>query len=76
MTEAEAKLKWCPMARVTVINEAMPDPFNRIAWRSANNDLGLDPAPSACLCIASSCMMWQAHTLLGGVAGGDCGLKS
>jgi hypothetical protein len=46
-TEAEAKKKWCPFARVTCDGEG---PYNRDA----------DGGPAhASKCIASSCMAWN-----------------
>ena len=44
MTEEEAKTKWCPMIRFTSAQSGLDSFENR---------------GSACMCIASDCMMWQ-----------------
>jgi hypothetical protein len=58
MTEAEAKTKWCPMARVI--------------WGQAavNRELFDGSAPTTCLCLASQCMAWRWDTH----KDGQCGL--
>lgn len=46
LTESEASLMWCPMARVSI---GAGSPYNRTA----------DGKPSgASFCISSACMMW------------------
>lgn len=54
LTEAEARLKWCPYARGENWNDF------RDAQRSfvANRMQSSDPLGS-CLCIASACMAWR-----------------
>lgn len=49
ITEAEAKTKWCPMARASDWREP-PLTINR-------NERGSPDAD--CLCIASACMAWR-----------------
>ncbi len=58
LTEAEAKTKWCPMARVTKGDEGQPA-FNR--YFQNNNDFGM---PTGSLCVASCCMLWRTERLL------------
>lgn len=55
-TEAEAKLCWCPFARVPhcLHNEPQDPVANRSMTGKAN-------APEVC-CIASECMAWRWHT--------------
>lgn len=55
MTEAEAKTKWCPFARVAgqMGGEAEGTSFNR--WTSGAAGGAADPAA----CIGSACMAWR-----------------
>ena len=83
MKEADAKLKWCPMARVTVTPEGPP-------WYGYMlTNRGITPAdPTDTLCIGSACMMWEAYYKIENGQyvkengefvlsdNGDCGLKS
>lgn len=63
MTEDEARQKWCPMARLTVLNKALPDvatpSFNRAAGSDADGK-AVDLFDSNLTCIASDCMAWRA----------------
>lgn len=53
MTEEEAKTKWCPFIRIVRAGE-FEFATNRMS--KASEDGG------NCLCIASACMAWRAHT--------------
>lgn len=60
ITEAEAKTRWCPFARIVgAIDHIIPDDqaaFNRIHNR------GEGQIPPSSLCIGSACMAWrQGH---------------
>ena len=65
MTEAEAKTKWCPQARVLMLASNIP--ANRIA--PIYHDDPQRPAHGS-FCLASGCMMWRWS----GTASGYCGL--
>lgn len=53
LTEDEAKTKWCPMARVPILDCSRAIPVTV----AANRDHYGDPTASGC-CIASGCMLW------------------
>lgn len=70
-TEAEAKTKWCPLARMAMAQSATPgkgrcadmgfaigspSSFNRV---TVSNHEGVT-IPDASLCIGSACMAWRA----------------
>ena len=66
MTEAEAKTKWCPMARVVVATEEDGElmfdntpTFNRVCLP------GSVFLHASCRCVGSECAIWS---------GGRCGL--
>ena len=75
MTEDEAKLKWCPFARVT--DGGGSDGRQLTATnRHAGKKIGKDGKPRILrgnsLCIASDCMAWRSYSRLAG--NGFCGL--
>ena len=51
MTEDEAKLRWCPFARVPSALMGRPLSYNR--------SIGDKQIPKATECIASECMAWR-----------------
>lgn len=69
MTEAEAKTKWCPLARVLAAQKlpngdtlhiAGHSSFNRLAMMSANKGSTFETVlPQTTTCIASTCMAWR-----------------
>ncbi len=66
MTEDEAKTKWCPMARVTMIQHGKKISFG------SNRDISLlvpansfDPVTDITKCLASGCMMWAGDGCCG-----------
>jgi len=70
MTEEEAKMKWCPMARVVI---------DAVGYASGNRFGGTDEGKELyekCVCIASDCMMWvvEPNTYENMGEGGRCGL--
>lgn len=83
MTEDEAKKKWCPMTRITMMPH-VDDSFSL----ASNRDISLlvppnsfDPATDITKCLASDCMMWQEDPTRGEVENGfyplegHCGLS-
>lgn len=58
MTEAQAKTKWCPHARVR--DAGVPAAVNRLSNRAEE-----------CLCVGSECMVWRGTPMSGwcGLAG-------
>ena len=54
MTEEEARTKWCPFARVIVVETKVTG--NRVFEMRTE---GVDLNPDTCRCIASECMMWR-----------------
>ncbi len=54
LTEEEARTKWCPMARVPILDCSRAIPVTV----AANRDHYGDPTASGC-CIASDCMLWE-----------------
>lgn len=70
MTEAEAKTKWCPMARVLVSDSAGTGTANRLPLMQCGPNGEYRPDTSA-NCLGSACMVWCS----GHAAGtGYCGL--
>ncbi len=62
MTELEAKQRWCPMVRVSMI----PNPNAKGVSIAANRDISFfvppnsfDPKTDITRCIASTCMVWR-----------------
>ena len=51
LKESEAKLKWCPLARM---NNGVFGGFNR--WDDK-------PDHPACMCVASACMAWRSEVV-------------
>jgi hypothetical protein len=70
ITEAEARTKWCPFARVASGNGDFAE--NRVpAWRSKASD----PRADGSFCIASDCMAWRrAYDPFVDQAWGYCGI--
>ncbi|MCI0366686.1 MAG: hypothetical protein L0219_22715 [Phycisphaerales bacterium] len=76
-TEDEAKAKWCPFVRVSVVS----DP---VALTYAHNRDDAQMMSSGFNCIASQCMAWRehavmrqvkdAHGTITGISTGFCGL--
>lgn len=60
VTEAEARTKWCPFARVSDTEER-PASVNR-QWRDARPERGTN-------CLASDCMAWTRTDLRTGYCG-------
>jgi hypothetical protein len=60
MTEEEAKRKWCPAIRFLIGPETST--WKGVAYTNRCQEL----EPSACLCIASECMMWRKEKALYG----------
>jgi hypothetical protein len=74
-TEEEAKKKWCPMARVSMI------PNGASIALASNRDISLlvppnsfDPNTDVTKCLASGCMMWREISTLQTGHEGRCGL--
>jgi hypothetical protein len=65
MTEAEAKKKWCPMARIDQYKGDTTPAYNRLAN-------GAKP-PVQANCLGSGCMLWQSS--YGDARNGECGLS-
>jgi hypothetical protein len=69
MNEADARKKWCPMARLITIThrreQAALTSFNRMQYSDKDEVLFL----RGHLCIASECMLWKQEE-------GCCGLAS
>ena len=63
MMEREAKLRWCPFARVIAFNHQQ-----QMVPASINRTRGLGEEPK---CLASGCMAWRQS---GEPAHGECGL--
>lgn len=64
VTEAEAKTKWCPFARVVpgmLAGESMVHPPVNVAAHNRVQEFGAEEATwhSAMLCIGSKCMAWR-----------------
>lgn len=62
MTEAEAKTKWCPFARVVssqVGTETVFPAANRAAIRHDSGALEFNANPESARCIGSACMAWR-----------------
>lgn len=61
ITEAEAKTKWCPMARVAEVQRfGSSEPDCPVAAVNRGSDALKDAAWAGhSLCIASACMMWR-----------------
>lgn len=81
-TEEVARTKWCPQARQPTfsLNEDgthAPSPKSPVINRVSKHD-GSTALPSACLCVASDCMLWEPMDMLidnKRVVEGYCGLK-
>ena len=90
MTEEQAKLRWCPFARVSIGLDPEFTVHNRVADAitgkdSRDEEHGINH-PEAYNCIASACMAWRWSTSprsaaevnargnAGAVASGYCGL--
>lgn len=58
VTEAEAKEKWCPMARVSYHSPAVEGLFPAEQGYIGNREHSDGPIQSS-LCIGSACMMWR-----------------
>lgn len=85
MTEAEAKTKWCPFARLlaemvtkgTADTQEATASYNR---RISKGDYGSAWIPAASACIGSGCMSWReqwtdaTEAQMPRVIGGFCGL--
>jgi hypothetical protein len=56
LTEAEAKTKWCPFARVALFPR---DQAFGPAWNRLRTDDAQSTYPSEARCIASACMAWR-----------------
>lgn len=65
MTEEEAKMCWCPMARVWDLEAEKPVPHNRLEWGRDESDMS-----QAAHCLGSACMAWRWT----GKTNGYCGL--
>lgn len=71
ITEAEAKTKWCPFARV---NDGTLTSFNRF-WRKFGEFYhreDQDHRDKMCRCITTGCMAWRRSKVA--TAQGYCGL--
>lgn len=68
-TEAEAKTKWCPEARVQIFGDAAPESASNRIWSPAKPQ-GLT-LPHAAMCLGSDCMWWEwaSEPLRYGIAG-------
>ena len=64
MTEAEAKTKWCPMARVPFVDgQEDRDGYPvTLAVASVNRKRGNNGPEENVNCLASGCMMWRWST--------------
>lgn len=70
MTEAEAKTKWCPMARVLVCDLGGAGAANRLPAIYGGPD-GESKADPSANCLGAGCMVWcSGHT----AGTGYCGL--
>lgn len=60
MTEDEAKMKWCPFARVVTADEdgGVFPPANRAAIRR-EGEVSWNENPEHARCIGSACMAWR-----------------
>jgi hypothetical protein len=76
LTEAEARKRWCPFARVAVDTVVTDDPVP--ANRALDLHNNMPTWPAQCACMASFCMAWRwEHRFLGEHAAnstGYCGL--
>jgi hypothetical protein len=78
MTEAEARKKWCPFARVPDSNgiEGVLAATNRHAGEKTGRDGKPRVLRGNAMCIASECMAWRTgyentHEMYGAVPDGD-----
>lgn len=70
ITEAEAKTKWCPLARASSSRDETGASVNR---GYGGTDKGTVPDID-CMCIASACMAWRPADIGSGLVGsGFCG---
>ena len=68
LTEAEARLKWCPYARGENWNDFRDAQRSFTANRSQSGD-----SLGSCRCIASVCMAWRIDEEGLGESRGHCG---
>ena len=88
ITEEEARKKWCPFARDSLLEECR-DGVTSYSFNRAVG-CGTGKLPENCLCIASDCMAWIPEMVIDQESGGtgpgfhasvkpngegDCGLK-
>jgi hypothetical protein len=69
MTEAEAKTKWCPLARVGWYSTHGVVAINRHPMDTYED--GRQGVKEETRCIGSDCMMWRIEGV-----GGSCGLTA
>jgi hypothetical protein len=65
VSEADARKKWCPFARVNTNNGCATN-------RYADEKAGKDGRPHNSMCIGSECMAWQWNVMDGET--GYCGM--
>src|SRR4051794_881343 len=63
MTEAEAKTKWCPFARVVAsLPDSMSNPRNRVVEVTGKDHVILADRLAGANCIGPACMAWRWDT--------------
>ena len=55
MKEEEAKQRWCPMSKTSMLEECI---MGVTTYNYNRLDVGDNVVPNECKCIASDCMMW------------------
>lgn len=82
LSEADAKTKWCPYARLEIKGEnhitgSYSSAINRTTQEPYDVNekvMGNPEIPTACKCIASDCAKWDPEEALGQLTGlGRCG---
>lgn len=69
ITEEEAKTKWCPFARDSMLEECTMG-VTTYNFNRGFADAG-EIVPKSCLCIASECMAWRKTGAVGTNARGE-----
>jgi hypothetical protein len=69
VSEADARKKWCPLARVNTNNGCATN-------RYADEKAGKDGRPYNSMCIGSECMAWQQSPIRSDGDAGYCGLAA